>query len=257
MSIAVVKCARRRGFTLLEVTLAVAILAMMAMAIYRFVATNLIVLRISSQHNAAEARYTGFINLLTAQLQQLPSGVGALTGEPFKFSDQSRDKITWICGSGPGLLTRYAPGEFLVDMRLRPVNDKSDQMEIGFNRKPRDTAEGDTSGESWVPVLDDVRSLEIRYFDPRLNVWVEKWTDTIVMPRLIKLVIGRPDRPEPYEAIIALGRTPLPIVVTLQPVQTQQPLQGQTGPPGQPGKPGQPGPPGQPGSQPPTTIKPK
>jgi prepilin-type N-terminal cleavage/methylation domain-containing protein len=230
MSIVGFKFVRRRGFTLLEITLAVAILAMMAMAIYRFVAANLIAVRISSEENAADARYSGFINLLTAQWQQLPNGVGALTGEPFKFNDQSRDEITWICGSGPGLLTRYAAGEFLVGMRLKPVNEKSGQMEIGFNRKPRETAEGETEGQSWVPVLDDVRSLQIRYFDPRLNVWVEKWTDTTVMPRLIKLAIGRPDRTEPFESIIALGRTPLPLVVTLQTLQapqTQQPAQTQ------------------------------
>ncbi len=99
-------------------------------------------MRVSSEDNAAEARYSGFINLLTAQWQELPSGVGALSGEPFKFNDRPRDEITWICGSGPGLLTRYAPGEFLVSMRLRPVEDKDDQMEIGFMRKPRETAEG-------------------------------------------------------------------------------------------------------------------
>jgi prepilin-type N-terminal cleavage/methylation domain-containing protein len=251
MCIVVVKRARRRGFTLLEITLAVAILAMMAMAIYRFVATNIISMRISAQENAADARYSGFINLLSTQWQQLPSGVGALTGEPFKFSDQSRDEITWICGSGPGLLTRYAAGDFLVSMRLRPVDEKSGQMEIGFMRKPSDTPEGETEGQSWVSVLDGVTGLQIRYFDPRLNVWVEKWTDTMVMPRLIKLVINRPDRPEPFESIIALGRTPLPILPpTLQLQQALQspltPLTPQTQPQlspqtQQPGKLGQPG----------------
>ena len=77
MSIALVKRPSWRGFTLLEITLAMAILGMMSLAIYRFVAANLIVLRVSSEENAAEARYTGLINLVTAQLQNLPLGVGA------------------------------------------------------------------------------------------------------------------------------------------------------------------------------------
>ena len=144
MSIALVKRARRRGFTLLEITLAVAILAMMSIAIYRFVAANLIAMRVSSEENAAEARYSGFINLLTAQWQDLPSGAGALSGEPFKFNDRPRDEITWICGSGPGLLTRYAPGEFLVSMRLRPVSEKADQMETRVHAQ----AAGDGRGIS-------------------------------------------------------------------------------------------------------------
>lgn len=208
MSIAMVKRVRRRGFTLLEIMLAVAILAMMSLAIYRFVATNLTVLRVSSEENLAEARYSGLLNLLTLQWQSLPSA-GALTGEPFKFNDRPRDEITWICSSGPGLLTRYAAGEFVVSMRLKRLNESSDRMQIGFMRKPRETAEGSSEGETWIPLLDDVRSLQIRYFDSRLNAWVEKWSDTSTMPRLVRLVIGRPDRSTPWEAVIALGRTPL------------------------------------------------
>ncbi len=209
MSIALDKLARRRGFTLLEITLAVAILAMMSIAIYRFVASNIMAMRISSEDTMAEARYSGFINLLTAQWQELPGGVGALSGEPFKFNDRPRDEITWICGSGPGLLTRYAPGEFLVSMRLRPVEGKAEQMEIGLTRKPIETAEGSTDGETWVSLLDNVRGLEIRYFDPRLNAWVDKWNPGPgMLPRLVRLVIDRPDRSVPFEAVIALGRTP-------------------------------------------------
>ena len=54
MSIALVKRAPRRGFTLLEVTLAVAILGMMAMVIYRFVATNLTIMRVSAEEDLVE-----------------------------------------------------------------------------------------------------------------------------------------------------------------------------------------------------------
>lgn len=244
MSIGVVRRRPWRGFTLLEITLAMAILGMMSLAIYRFVATNLIVLRISSEENAAEARYSGFIHLVTAQLQNLPDGAGALSGEPYTFGDHPRDEITWISGPGPGLATRYAPGEFLVNMRVKPMEGKSGQMEIGLVRKPRDEAEGSTEGESWVPLLDDVQSVQIRYFDPRVNVWLERWTDTITLPPLVKLVIGL-ERGE-REAVIALRRTPLPITPTLQLPPAQQP--GQPLPPGQPGQPPQPGqtpPPGQ------------
>jgi prepilin-type N-terminal cleavage/methylation domain-containing protein len=237
MSIALVKRPPSRGFTLLEITLAMAILGMMSLAIYRFVATNLIVLRVSSEENAAEARYSGFIHLVTAQLQDLPAGAGALSGETYQFNEQPRDEISWRCGTGPGLLTRYAPGEFIVSMRLRPVNEQSGQMEIGFNRKPGNTAEGSTEGESWVPLLDDVRSLQVRYFDSRLNVWVERWTDTITLPPLVRLTISRSNR-GPREAVIALRRTPKQLMQQALPTPPTQ--QGQPGQPGQPGQAGQP-----------------
>jgi prepilin-type N-terminal cleavage/methylation domain-containing protein len=209
MFIAPVRRTGRAGFTLLEIMFAVAILAMMSLAIYRFVQSNLNALRISSEINATDAQYAGFENLLSSEWTSLPSGNGALVGEPLKLNDRPRDEITWICSAGPGLLTRYATGEYQVSMRLRPAAKGHDQMEIGLARKSYDQAKKEQGNESWVPLLSNVQSLQIRYFDPRLNVWVDKWTDTITLPRLVKVVIGRSDNSTPWEAIIALARTPL------------------------------------------------
>lgn len=199
---------RRRGFTLLEIILAAAILGLMSMAIFRFVQTNISVLRISANESMDEARYAGLLELLTAQWQDLPTGVGALAGDTYKFNDRPRDEIVWACSAGPGLLTRYAGGEYTVRMRLRPMKEGSDRLQLGCYRKPRDEAEGADEKETWVPLIDDVGGLRIRYFDTRLNAWVERWTDTGTLPRLIELIIQRPSRPD-WRAIVALGRTPL------------------------------------------------
>jgi hypothetical protein len=197
-----------RAFTLLEIVLATAILGLMAMAIFRFVQSNIIALGISATENMEEARYSGLLDLLTAQWQDLPTGVGALAGDTYKFNDRSRDEIVWASAAGPGLLTRYAGGEFTVRMRLRPMKQGSDRLQLGFYRKPRADAEGANENETWVPLIDDVGSLRIRYFDVRLNAWVERWTDTGTLPRLVELLIQRPNRPN-WRAVVALGRTPL------------------------------------------------
>jgi prepilin-type N-terminal cleavage/methylation domain-containing protein len=199
---------RRRGFTLLEIILAAAILGLMSMAIFRFVQTNITALRISAVESMEEARYTGLLELLTAQWQDLPTGVGALAGDTYKFNDRPRDEIMWVCGAGPGLLTRYAGGEYTVRMRLRPMKEGSDRLQLGCYRKPREEAEGSDEKETWVPLIDDVGGLHIRYFDTRLNAWVERWTDTGTLPRLIEVILERPNRPN-WRAIVALGRTPL------------------------------------------------
>ena len=209
MFTALVSRGRRSAFTLLEIMLAVAILGMMATAIYRFVATNIVALRVSADANLADDQYAGFLNLLTAQLQSLPSGAGALTGEPLKLNNVPRDDVTWICGSGPGLLTRYASGDYRVNLRLRPIANGSDKMEIGVTRKPKEDASTDSGNESWVPLLPNAQSLQIRYFDPRLNSWVDRWTDTMTLPRLVKVTVGRADNAVPWEAIVPLGRTPV------------------------------------------------
>jgi prepilin-type N-terminal cleavage/methylation domain-containing protein len=208
MFIETAKRIRSRGFTLLEIVLAAAILGMMSLAIYRFVQSNITVLRLNAAETVEEARYNGFLDLLTTQWQDLPTGVGALSGEPFKFNGRPRDEITWLCGTGPGLLTRYAEGEFSVRMRLKPVKDAGDAMQLGFLRRPREAVEGSDEGETWVPVMDDVGGMRIRYFDPRLNAWVDRWTDTSTLPRLIELILERPNQAN-WQAIIALGRTPL------------------------------------------------
>jgi hypothetical protein len=194
---------------LLEITLAVAIMAMMALAIYRFVQTNVAAIRISSQQSLVDARYDALREILANQWQGLPPGNGAMSGENLKLNDRPRDEIKWMCGPGPGLLTRYAAGDYFVTMRLQPESKKNDHFEIGFLRKPKADQEITNAHESWIPLIQDVQSLQIRYFDPRLNVWLDKWTDTITLPRLVKVTIGRTDSAVAWETIIPLGRTPL------------------------------------------------
>jgi prepilin-type N-terminal cleavage/methylation domain-containing protein len=198
----------RRGFTLLEIIIAVVILATMAMSIYRFVQSNLSAIRVSSEALAADAQYDGLREVLTAQWQALPPGKGALLGDAFKLEDRSRDEIQWICSAGPGLMTRYAAGDFLVTLRLQSQKNGKG-FDLGLSRKPADDSGLNEIGQSWIPLINNVTSLQIRYFDTRLNVWVEKWTDSGTLPRLVKLTVGRGDSGTAWEAIIPLGRTPL------------------------------------------------
>ena len=197
------------AFTLLEIALAVAILGLMSVAIYRFVQSNIIAVEVSSEATAADARYDSLKDLLMAQLQSLPSGSGALIGEPLKLNDRDRDEMRWTTGAGLGVLTRYAPTDFTVFMRLQPETKNNERFDLGLLRKPKNDESFTDVHESWVPLVENVRSLQIRYFDPRLNVWVTRWSDAVTLPRLVKVTIERTDSGVPWEAIIPLGRTPL------------------------------------------------
>src|SRR6266513_1918875 len=193
---------RRRGFTLLEIIMAVAILATMALAIYRFVQSNLIAIRLSSETLASEARYDGLREVLAAQWQGLPSGKGALLGDVFKLNDRERDEIRWTCSAGPGLMTRYAAGDFVVALRLQSEKKDGDRLDLGFLRKPKGDSALTNANESWIPLIENVRSLQVRYFDARLNVWKGNWTDPGRLPQLVKLTIGRPDSATSWEVVI-------------------------------------------------------
>jgi len=191
----------------MEIMLAVAILGMMSMAIFRFVQSNMIALQLSSDTAAADAQYDGLRDLLTAEWQSLSPLRASMAGEPFKFGDRERDEIEWRSTAGPGLLTRYAPGDFTVVLRLQPENEKGGVLDLGFSRTQEDSDTGDER-ETWVPLIKNVNSLEISYFDANANNWFPRWPPGGRLPSLIKIAIGRSDAAVPWETIIPLRRTP-------------------------------------------------
>jgi len=81
------------GFTLLEIMLAVGILGMMSVAIFRFVQSSMTALYLSADTAAADAQYDGLRDLLTAEWQNLRPLRANMIGEPFKLSDRERDEI--------------------------------------------------------------------------------------------------------------------------------------------------------------------
>jgi prepilin-type N-terminal cleavage/methylation domain-containing protein len=197
-----------RGFTLMEIMLAVAILGMMSVAIFRFVQANMIALQLSSDSDAADAQYAGLRDLLTAEWQSLNPLRANMVGEPFKLGDRERDEIKWKSSAGPGLLTRYAPGDFTVVLRLQPENEKGGWLDLGFSRKAQADSDTGEARETWVPLIKNVNSLEISYFDANANNWLPRWPLGGRLPLLVKITVGRADSAVPWETIIPLRRTP-------------------------------------------------
>jgi prepilin-type N-terminal cleavage/methylation domain-containing protein len=196
------------GFTLLEIMLAVAILGLMSLAIFRFVQSNMIALRLSSDIAASDSQYDGLRDLLTEEWQSLGPVKSKMYGEPFKLNDRERDWLRWNCSAGPGLLTRYAPGDFTVTLGIRPESEKSNRLDLGILRKPRNDSGVGEGHETWVPLIKNVSSLQISYFSPNLNNWIDRWSNTSQQPWLVKLTVGRTDSAVPWEVIIPLRRTP-------------------------------------------------
>ena len=197
-----------RGFTLMEIMLAVAILGLMSVAIFRFVQSNMIALQLSSDSDAADAQYAGLRDLLTAEWQSLNPLRANMVGEPFKLSDRERDEIKWKSSAGPGLLTRYAPGDFTVVLRLQPEKEKGSRLDLGFSRKAQEDSDTGEERETWVPLIKNVNSLEISFFDANANNWLPRWPLGGRLPLLVKITVGRTDSAVPWETIIPLRRTP-------------------------------------------------
>ncbi len=59
---------RRDGFTLLEIMLSVAILSMMALALYQFVSSTILVARVADSAGSRQAELAGFNRVVQAQV---------------------------------------------------------------------------------------------------------------------------------------------------------------------------------------------
>jgi prepilin-type N-terminal cleavage/methylation domain-containing protein len=202
--------ARRAGFTLLEVMLAVIILTATAVGIFRFVQSTLRSMAFSVQDTEQQLAVSRLVALIQEELHELPfRGQLTLQGEGIKLNGVDFDSMEWRSRGGPGLMTTAARGEYRVKLRIQPVEKSSNKYEIGFWRRPAllDTQEGLIAGGSdkdatWVPLLQDVTALRLRYWDDRLGQLLDSWRDPAVRPSFVIMSITREGDDAPFEAVL-------------------------------------------------------
>lgn len=192
----------RDAFTLLEVMLAVTVLAVISLGIYRFVETTMTAVRVTAESEREQALTASFMAYLRGRIFALPgTRPGALMGEPHQFNRVPCDELRWITEPGSGLLTRHAAGEWIVTLTLKEL--KNGEYELGMHRQDID-GKRDTT---WLPLLRGVRGLEIRYYEPTRKEWLEKWTNPQARPALIRVKLWRDPFTEAYETVL-----PVPVM---------------------------------------------
>jgi prepilin-type N-terminal cleavage/methylation domain-containing protein len=198
---------KSRAFTLLEVMLAVMVMAMIALVIYRFVVGALQSIKISTELSEQQEAIQALVSVLQSEFDNLPpQEQNALLGEPHKFNNKDSDQIVWLTAAGNGVFTQTAPGSWKVTLLLRP-QDKSDTNTLGLLRQLPDNSNNDLH---WLPLLPNVDAIRVRYYDQRLNAWLDKWSDAQSRPSLVWLRIWRAGQTIPYEKIIQLPPVKLP-----------------------------------------------
>jgi len=244
--------APRRAFTLLEMVVALMVTAMIVFTIYRFVSAHLAVISGTMEIGTERDAMNTVIKLVQSQLDALPvvqtatmiqGGVTpaaplpapgtnapvagnvpniasqnaalqstALTGKAYKFHGLSNDQMTWTCTAGTGLLTTAAPGEFQVTLTVQPVDDSSNETELGLRRQPApgnkikvDLKRGSGADRyDWLPLIRPMAMLEIRYYDQAGNSWSDQWTDISRRPALVRLRLQKHPDDAPVEAVIGI-----------------------------------------------------
>lgn len=202
-----------RGFTLLEVMIATMIIALLATTLFRFVSTNLRAMKDTTELQDERESLQAVVRFLQTQLADLPPRQnGVLLGNPLKLHDLSSDELIWRTHAGQGVLTAAAPGEYRVTMTVQPVESTSSELELGLRREPiTPEARADVdffargSGASkynWVSLIRPMAAFEVRYFDPRLNAWLDRWTDQTARPQLVRVRLWKNADDPPVEAIL-------------------------------------------------------
>ena len=201
------------GFTLLEVMLATMIVALLTSVLFRFVSTNLQAMHDTTEIQDERESVQAVVRFLQTQLADLPRRENsALLGNPLKLHDLASDELIWRTHAGPGVLTTAAPGEYRVTMTVQPVESTSSELELGLRREPI-TAEARTDVDffargsgankyNWIPLVRPMAEFEVRYFDPRLNAWLDRWTDQAQRPTLVRVRL-RKNADDPFtEAVL-------------------------------------------------------
>ena len=191
----------RRAFTLLEVMIGVAVIALITISIYRFVASTLLAIRVTTAANDDRHSLVALVKAVEAELQDLPPKMnGVIQGTPHKFDNLQADELQWYCKAGNGLFTKAAEGEWYSTLTIQ-ANKETRELEIGLRRRPIDAKPADYK---WLPLLHRVKALEVKYFDRRLNAWIERWNPQDARPALVRLRIWREADDPPYESVIAI-----------------------------------------------------
>ena len=182
---------------MLEVLLAVCLLGLVGMSIYRFVETTFSAVSRSTAAEQERMLATTFAGYLRTQIAALPSAEGGvISEESHRFQNISSDELRWIAGPGSGLLTRHAEGDWIVTLTAQPLEKR--EYELGMRRRElRGKRESD-----WLPLFRGVRGFEVRYFDAQRREWLEKWTETQRRPALIRVKLWRNPEPAPYEIVL-------------------------------------------------------
>lgn len=194
---------------MLEVMCAVMILVIMVLGVYQFVRSNLKAISESERSTREDIATERFFAYVQEQINSIsPRTYESLLSESLKLNGVWLDSLVWKSRAGLGLLTRAAPGEYRVKLRIQPVEKNSNDYEIGLWRRPitlenasASIAGGSDKDATWVPLLRNVSALRFEFFDIRINQWVGEWKDPDARPTLIKVHLWQKDAKFPMSSV--------------------------------------------------------
>jgi hypothetical protein len=176
---------QRAGYLLLEVLLALAVLSISVVMIFKIIQTTLKVTADINFLQTQQRKVDGIYELLRRNFDSMPrtctfqtrSVNGSLQlifrSAPFNFSwvTAGANLGTVVIGSRP-----QADGRFALSVLQEGPNALDSYVDSGSEKKA-----------DWFPVMNDVERINWRFFDATAGKWSTDWPDIATKPNLVEL----------------------------------------------------------------------
>lgn len=191
---------RERGFLLIEVVLAMAVLVLVTVGLYQVMQATIM----AGEEVRAAKKRSQEINGLVELVRRTVGGI------PGEAAVTSSARESGAGGFAPALTFTDAPLALTFGAANAHYGPKSivlvpqigglQSVAVEYEEDPDSRRATRVGAPPTLVLMRDVRGIEWTFYDMRSRSWVEKWEQTTERPRLIRLRMSLPGYDEPYVA---------------------------------------------------------
>lgn len=219
----------RRGLTLMEITLAVAILAMVGAVTWGSIARSFDAYETVTDIDARYHNVRVAMNRMAKELSMayLTSsrrhrGPERVVVQHFKYEDSSPLPVLHFATFAHQVFLKDAKESDQAEISYFGENDPEEDGVINLMRReaPRIDGDWDEGGRAYV-LAENVKGFELRFFDPRKDDWVDEWDTESPehagrLPTLVEIHLTIPD--ENGEELEFMTKTRINLTTELLPL---------------------------------------
>jgi type II secretory pathway pseudopilin PulG len=190
---------RLRGFTLLEVTLALTILMLLVGVLYAMVdATVRSAAQLQEKQNRNQ-ELSAFLTLCRKSFHTMPADVlfaARVVPQGNKYASEL------IFRKAPGLFwwgdPKNASASTILGVRSQVGGLVSVAILQDSEKEITSYLNGGMASRPWLVLFPDLRQVEWRFFDSRSALWSKDWNDTLFRPAFVELTLTTEEGAEKY-----------------------------------------------------------
>ncbi|HTL56063.1 MAG TPA: type II secretion system protein GspJ [Candidatus Limnocylindrales bacterium] len=226
----------RRAFTLVEIMIAMGILALVLAAIYSSWTAILRASKVGLDAAAAVQRARIAGRMIEETLGSVESFAANQRYYGFVAENGSEPRLEFVTRLSPSFPRN---GKF-AGLDVRRVIFSVERGELMLRQKPYLWDDMDEDEKNYPLVLaKNVREFKTEFWDTRLGDWMDEWKQTNQIPTLVKVTLKLADNPYSTQVGEEVTRVvSIPAVMVAPAWQMPRPFPGAPGVPGAPGTPG-------------------